>query len=212
MILYILIVIFIIYLFKYKTIEKFTSSFNSFTVDETYIIPLEKPSFKTKTITIQEENEFIIKSIESKTTLDNFDGVSFTDIAYFVDFPLEDEFKNFILRFVNSLSLMDRTGKTILFAIPLKLSDIKFAKGCKSTICYYLFKCELINQNLNIPQSFKVCIKVDGKHFFLIYIKRLVEKGNLSVKGIDNLNNDSLFRTKNTLFLMDPFLTSSNDI
>jgi hypothetical protein len=200
----ILLALFIWLLFKNKSIEGF-KAFNVFTIDNQ-----KQTEFKSDFITIEQENENLIKTIENKTTLNNFNGISFVNVPYFEDFHLQDDFKAFILSFVKSLNLVDRMNNKVTFAIPLKFSNIKFTKGCKNT--YYLFRCELINQSLNVPQSFDICIKVNASGGFgLLYMKRMSMSSLFSVKGTDDLNNDTLFRTKNNLFLLSPFKTSLED-
>jgi hypothetical protein len=208
----ILSIIFILYYFlKDKAIENFIPAYNSFekNIDVSFNLDNSVSTF----ITISQENDSIINKIENKTLLKNLDNVKFIPQVYVTKFPLQDSFNSFIISFLNSLNLTDRINKPIVFSIILNFSNIKIANGCNSI--YYMFVCDVINQNLNIPQSFDICIKTTDTTKDLIYIRKKINNSIFNVKSTQddlNKNIDSIFQTKNPLFLMAPFNTSSNDI
>ena len=204
-----IIVIIIIYIYLPISIENF-KPYNVFKVDDTFIT-----KFKSDSPTILEEHETIINIINSKNSLVDFKNVIFENLPHYQSLIHENQFKEFIISFLYSLNFYDRLNKKISFSIPLRFTDVKYAKGCDSL--YYLFKCEIINNTFNVPKTFNVCIKKKNDALSLIYIKSEINDTVLSVKGIDDdmvkkgEKLDSLFRTKNSLFLFDPFKTSSSD-
>lgn len=208
----ILVVVAIILLMKRSSKENF-QAFNVFNVDLTHnIVQVNNPNV----LTIEQENENMIQKIESKTTLQNLDNIKWETLPYFQDLPKQNEMKAFIISYLDSLNLKDRLNTPIVFVIPLNFTNVKSIKGCKSTI--YSFQCEIVNQTLNVPQSFIVSLKISDKKMSLIYIKRVKDINVFNVQpSYDNLlkPNDNqmfnLFRTKNNLYLFEPFKTSAND-
>jgi hypothetical protein len=198
------------YLLKNKHVETFISAYNAFTQNIDTSISSE--NIVPTVITISQENDAIINSIENKTLLKNLDGIKFIPQVYVIQFPLQDSFKSFILSFLNSLKLTDRLNDPIVFSITLNFSNIQTANGCNSI--YYLFTSDIINQNLNVPQLFDICIKTTDTTIDLIYMRKKIYNSTFNVNSKEddlNKNLDSIFQTKNSLFLMAPFNTSLND-
>jgi hypothetical protein len=205
----------IFYLFFKKSEKEKFEPYNVFEVDKTEDSFLPKLP-DNNVLTIEQENENIIQQIESHTTLNVLNTDTWDIFPYFQTFPLTDTFKIFILKFLDSLNLHTRLNSKIDFVITLNFSNIKSTIVCDSE--YYVFQCELINQTLNVPQSFLICLRNKNNALSLIYMKRVASQNIFNVKS----NNEDLlktfdsemflyFRTKNTLFLLEPFKTSAND-
>jgi hypothetical protein len=171
----------------------------------------------------------IITSIHSKntTSLKVFlpQRVNYTPFLYYLDFNLSSSFKQYIQRYLQNL------GYTV--NIPLKLTDI-YIENNPGITCMFYFHCNINFNSINSSLPFYVLLKVNNIQKYIVlnnYTHNLIDLDDMSIlfmENTDNLNNttsvkpsksylyddneidiDTLYRTKNTLYLLDPFYTST---
>jgi hypothetical protein len=220
--LWVLILLIFIFMYMYMSKRELFRSYNDYyneDEEKTYIDKYLVPNI-TK----------IIDNIHSKntTSLKEFlpQRVNYTPFLYYLDFNLSSSFKGYITRYLQNL------GYTV--NIPLKLTNI-YIENNPGTTCMFYFHCNINFNSINSSLPFYVLLKVNNIEKYIIsgeYTHNPIDINDISIlfmENVDNINNptnvkpsksyiykeidiDTLYRTKNTLYLLDPFYTSGSNV
>lgn len=197
--------IFLLYIYFFRTIESFTVPSNAFDIPS---INIDGNKDNLNNL------NYIFKkySVIDKNTIDLS---QFTDTPYYID-------KND----TNNLNkLLSDTLPTILenIGVSAKLDFVKNYYNLRWRILnglhYLIFNIDLINDSQFFVQPLFVYLKVDllrknPKSFQLLYIEidQSIAVNEFNINGYDYNKSDTYYRIKNHLYLFDPYLTSGKEM
>lgn len=145
---------------------------------------------------IKENIYFDIINIEPTNVIPNID---FIPIPQYLKFEYNDIFKNIILEYINNIKDKSLNLLGNVYKITRDPYNIKDTKNN-----YYKFDIDVINETKRIMHTLNVIIKEQK----IIGVKNIYET---RYKVVPN-NWQNMYRIKNTLYLMDPYLTSGKEM
>jgi hypothetical protein len=208
---------------KKEAFRSYNDYYNN-TEEKTYIDRYLIPNITKIIQNIHSKNQMNLKEFLSTGNVRE----NYTKFLYYLDFNLSSSFKECIKTYLKSL------GYTV--NLPLKLIEIyiETTSGPKDS-CLFYFKCDITFDSINSSLPFYTLLKVNNIERYIKsgeYTHNSVDPNDMSILFIENLDNkdyssnikpsksyiydtdkiDSLYRTKNTLYLLDPFYTSASKI
>lgn len=152
-------------------------------------------------IYIKENKFFDIINIEPTNVIPDID---FIPIPQYLKFEYNDIFKNTILEYINNIKDKSLNLSGNVYKITRDPYNIK--NTVKPQTNYYKFDIDVINETKRIMHTLNVII--DQKEHQLVGIKNIYETNYKVVP----YNWQNMYRIKNTLYLMDPYLTSGKEM
>lgn len=218
-IIFIILFIIILFLMIYTQYEHFNvSAYNS---SETINIVPSQINLETQKIKVLLQNAFI-QNLDFDLT--NFNKESFKELSFYEHFVFEESFKNFTINILQNILLTEFPNIQISSNHELKNIYWKDVDNTR----HFIFDITIYSENYGFTRIFTVYLILNNINNYLFddgsYISGLtLTESDLNIKfikekEIDNIEllpGKSLFNfyeIKNTLHLIDPFLTSGKDI
>ena len=218
-----IIAIILLFVFRFTRKESFFVAYNNFKV------PLNEKETDIKYL----NNIFAeYNTLKAQGTSDFPSKESYEIFPYYSKFPLEKTFGDTLMNTTSKIFSNNERYKNDKIEIVKNVYDLYFKNDGKNK--NYIFKIDLNDLDKKWVMTFKIFLVFDDVDNYInpltgdifddkkeqplpINIKNISLDEPLAllddeISGIDELSNDTYYRIKNTLHLMDPFLTSNKEM
>lgn len=151
------------------------------------------PIDEQREIYIEENKKFDILNINRDKPLENYDQYNGNAFEY------NELFKKIVINYINefkqnSINLSENTYSIVKDIYNIYIGNM-----------YYKFDIDIVNITKNVLHTCNVIIHKTSDDFIIYSINNIYDK---EMKKYEPNNFSNLYRIQNTLYLMDPYLTS----